>query len=71
MTKILNNALTVKQAASVAGVSKDTIYNWIYRGILASTQTATNRHSIDPTDLELVLKYKKNYSSLEKNTGNE
>lgn len=52
-------SLSLGQAASKAGVSKPTIKNWIKAGKLSGTKADDGTYSIDPSELERVILYRK------------
>lgn len=52
---ILDERLTVNEAAECAGVHQVTIRKWMFKGILPYKKTKTGRVRIEPEDLKTVL----------------
>lgn len=55
-TNAVEGFLSVEQSALIAGVSRDTIRDWIAKGKLHVAGKAGNRYRIRKTDLENCLK---------------
>jgi len=53
--QLLEETLTVREAAKMADVHFMTIYRWIYEGILPVRKTRTGRYRIRPDDLVSVV----------------
>ena len=47
--------LSVREAAEIAGVHINTIYRWIYRGLLTAHRTRSRTYRIKPDDLDNAL----------------
>ena len=54
-SEVIDNRLSIKQAAQGAGVCRKTINNWIEKGILPCTKTKSGRVRIKTEDLRAVL----------------
>jgi len=54
-TELIDNRLSIEEAAKKAGVCRRTIENWIDKGILPSKKTKSGRVRIEHEDLREVL----------------